>query len=259
MVLATAFSSLDPALVEEEGADDVLRDCSPSNRLRQTRSAPCPRGVDQDDVCWICLDPAGPFGQLERPCACPRSVHAMCLARWQLHSAGRDEERTCRFCHTELRDWKPVMTEATGAKVVTPYMRVSFNGKTYKVQVQPGPEGAAAFERQIRSLLQLPEGLEFDVIFHCRAPGTGDKLQLQGLNAFDAAVHCASLSNKSSSTSSSSSSGSSTSPAAGASSSGGRNKQTKKPLGAFGRLLAAFGCRAPGDDDAAPGSDQAAS
>jgi len=179
MVLATAFSSLDPALVEEEGADDVLRDCSPSNRLRQTRSAPCPRGVsrayraatchdsgwlganhwpvgprgarapaptpahragqamwrnfrtvckllcsqpassllstycpgpqilharhppthtthskqkqvDQDDVCWICLDPAGPFGQLERPCACPRSVHAMCLARWQLHSAGRE-------------------------------------------------------------------------------------------------------------------------------------------------------------------------
>jgi hypothetical protein len=65
------------------------------------------------------------------------------------------------------------MTEAAGAKVVTPYMRVSFNGKTYKVQVQPGPEGAAAFERQIRSLLQLPEGLEFDVIFHCRAPGTG--------------------------------------------------------------------------------------
>jgi hypothetical protein len=86
----------------------------------------------------------------------------------------RSEERVCRFCHTELRDWKPVMTEAAGAKVVTPYMRVSFNGKTYKVQVQPGPEGAAAFEKQIRSLLQLPEGLEFDVIFHCRAPGTGE-------------------------------------------------------------------------------------
>jgi hypothetical protein len=79
----------------------------------------------------------------------------------------------CRFCHKELHDWKPVITQAAGAKVVTPYMRVSFNGKTYKVQVQPGPEGAAAFERQIRSLLALPEGLEFDVIFHCRAPGTG--------------------------------------------------------------------------------------
>jgi len=119
------------------------------------------------------------------------------------------------------------MTEATGAKVVTPYMRVSFNGKTYKVQVQPGPEGAAAFERQIRSLLQLPEGLEFDVIFHCRAPGTGDKLQLQGLNAFDAAVHCASLSNKN---------------GAGAAGAGDR-RAPKKPVGAFSRLLAALGCR----------------
>lgn len=161
----------------------------------------------------------------------------MCLARWQLHSAGREEERVCRFCHTELRDWKPVMTQATGAKVVTPYMRVSFGGKTYKVQVQPGPEGAAAFERQIRSLLQLPEGLEFDVIFHCRAPGTGDKLQLQGLNAFDAAVHCASLSNKSSSSQASS----------------GDRKAPKKAAGAFGRLLAAFGCRNLADDTPAGG------
>jgi hypothetical protein len=200
------------------------------------------------------------------------------------------------------------MTEAAGAKVVTPYMRVSFNGKTYKVQVQPGPEGAAAFERQIRSLLQLPEGLEFDVIFHCRAPGTGargrwrgraraglkgwpgglgppragpgfgrlcpapagsgrvawsvppdsarvthpraalrapspchrrmpgDKLQLQGLNAFDAAVHCASLSNKQ-----------------GAGQAGAADKRgvSKKQPGPFGRLLAALGCRSVSASDEA--------
>eukprot|EP00879_Flechtneria_rotunda_P004826 GHRR01005099.1.p3 GENE.GHRR01005099.1~~GHRR01005099.1.p3 ORF type:complete len:131 (+),score=39.63 GHRR01005099.1:428-820(+) len=82
----------------------------------------------------------------------------------------------------------------TGAKVVTPFMRVSFNGKTHKVQVTPGEDGAKEFEQQIRKMLQLPEDQEFDVIFHCRAPGTGDKLQLQGLCAFDAAVHCASMS-----------------------------------------------------------------
>lgn len=230
MVLASAFSCVPPHFVEEPEQEETGE---PGSKLRAARSAPIPRGGEQDDVCWICLDPEGPQGPLERPCSCPRSVHAMCLARWQLHSAGRDEERVCRFCHTELRDWKPVMTEATGAKVVTPYMRVSFNGKTYKVQVQPGPEGAAAFERQIRSLLQLPEGLEFDVIFHCRAPGTGDKLQLQGLNAFDAAVHCASLSNK---------------PTAGPGGSAGERKQAKKPAGALGRLLAAFGCRSGGDE-----------
>lgn len=73
-------------------------------------------------------------------------------------------------------------------------MRVSFNGKTYKVPVKPGDEGAREFENEIRKLLRLPEEQEFDVIFHCKAPVTGDKLQLQGLNAFDAAVHCASVS-----------------------------------------------------------------
>ncbi|KIZ03111.1 hypothetical protein MNEG_4852 [Monoraphidium neglectum] len=122
-------------------------------------------------------------------------------------------------------------------------MRVSFNGKTYKVQVQPGPEGAAAFERQIRSLLQLPETIEFDVIFHCRAPGTGDKLQLQGINAFDAAVHCASLSNKQGA---GAKAGASATAAA-----EGAQRGPKKPTSAFGRLLAAFGCRLGGDDEAA--------
>ncbi|KIZ07041.1 hypothetical protein MNEG_0912 [Monoraphidium neglectum] len=242
MVLSSAFSCVDPALVDDP-EDESFSDCSSSGGkgapLRSSRSEPIPRSADQEDVCWICLDPAGAHGTLERPCACPRSVHAMCLARWQLHSAGRDEERVCRFCHTELRDWKPVMTQATGAKVVTPYMRVSFGGKTYKVQVQPGPEGAAAFERQIRSLLQLPEGLEFDVIFHCRAPGTGDKLQLQGLNAFDAAVHCASLSNKT--------------PSSSQAAAAGDRKAPRKAAGAFGRLLAALGCRT-GADDAQPGA-----
>jgi hypothetical protein len=85
----------------------------------------------------------------------------------------RSEETKCRFCQADLRDWKPVMTKATGAKLVTPYMRVSFNGRTHKVQVKPGVEGAKEFETQIRRLLQLPEDQEFDVIFHCRAPGTG--------------------------------------------------------------------------------------
>ena len=40
---------------------------------------------------------------------------------------------------------------------------VSFNGRTHKVQVQPGPEGAKAFEKEIRDMLQLPEEQEFDV------------------------------------------------------------------------------------------------
>ncbi|KAF6253886.1 hypothetical protein COO60DRAFT_373109 [Scenedesmus sp. NREL 46B-D3] len=146
--------------------------------------------MEQDsDCCWICLC-GEDAGELASVCSCPRRVHEKCLARWQLHSAGRSEEKTCRFCGSVLQDWKPHMS--SGAKVA-PYMRVSFNGKTHKVQVQPGEEGAKEFEQQIRHMLALPEDQEFDVIFHCRAPGTGDKLQLQGLCAFDAAVHCASM------------------------------------------------------------------
>jgi hypothetical protein len=85
------------------------------------------------------------------------------------------EEKTCRFCGTVLQDWKPHMS--SGSKVA-PYMRVSFNGKTHKVQVKPGDDGAKEFEQQIRRMLALPEDQEFDVIFHCRAPGTGGTQQL---------------------------------------------------------------------------------
>eukprot|EP00775_Hariotina_reticulata_P011857 gene11857-12001_t len=111
----------------------------------------------------------------------------------ELQQAGKEEEKRCRFCRQVLQDWKPHMMN--GHKVSTPYMRVSFNGKTHKVQVRPGEEGMKDFEVQIRKMLQLPEDQDFDVIFHCRAPGSGDKLQLQGLCAFDAAVHCASMTN----------------------------------------------------------------
>lgn len=69
---------------------------------------------------------------------------------------------------------------SSGSKVA-PYMRVSFNGKTHKVQVKPGEEGAKEFEQQIRKMLQLPEDQEFDVIFHCRAPGTGEQPYRTGI------------------------------------------------------------------------------
>jgi hypothetical protein len=71
----------------------------------------------------------------------------------------------------------------------------------------------------------------------------GDKLQLQGINAFDAAVHCASLSNKQGA---GAKAGASATAAA-----EGAQRGPKKPTSAFGRLLAAFGCRLGGDDEAA--------
>jgi hypothetical protein len=40
-------------------------------------------------------------------------------------------------------------------------------------QVYPGADGRARFEAQIRELIQLEEGEDFDVEFECKAPDTG--------------------------------------------------------------------------------------
>lgn len=143
-------------------------------------------------MCWICLDGSATNEMLVAPCSCPRVAHPSCLARWQLQSAGKSEELHCRFCNKHLPDWRHVMTPQN-SKQVTPYMRVSYGGKNYKLKVNPGPDGLQQFENEVRKLLKLPTGQDFEVIFHCRAPGSGDVLQLHGLNAYDAAVHCASV------------------------------------------------------------------
>jgi hypothetical protein len=115
------------------------------------------------------------------------SADTTCVTRPAIDKlyATADEETTCRFCHEVLADWKNVMTESTGSRVVTPYMRISFNGRTHKVAVRPGHEGSEDFQREIKRLLQLPEDQQFDVIFHCRAPGTGKSPSKIELCSFD--------------------------------------------------------------------------
>ena len=71
------------------------------------------------------------------------------------------EERHCRFCQEALPDWKEQMQ--AGSKQATPYMRVSFNGRTHKVPVKPGEQGQKEFAHAIRKLLNLPDDQEFDV------------------------------------------------------------------------------------------------
>jgi E3 ubiquitin-protein ligase DOA10 len=46
--------------------------------------------MEDENVCWICLDGEQPERQLVRPCKCPRSVHQDCLARWCLQSGGKE-------------------------------------------------------------------------------------------------------------------------------------------------------------------------
>lgn len=145
-----------------------------------------------EEYCWICFDVANENESLERPCRCPRHVHRSCLARWQLQSAGKEEEKRCRFCHQELPDWKSAFKPVSG-KLELPIVAVMCNGHMYKCRVRPGPEGQRQFEQQIKRMFRLPEDTPFTVTFNVRAPTTDDELEFRGLDSFDAVSFCASL------------------------------------------------------------------
>lgn len=147
-------------------------------------------------LCWICLDIGG---ELIYPCKCPRTAHKRCLARWQLQSAGTRKETHCEFCDSTLPDWKYALTpEPEGKQAMAPaVMNVNFDGKTYSFEVEPGPEGYSKFTESIRKAFNLPEDSELNITFTCdepTVPELGALLTLQGPGAYDAAVHCASLS-----------------------------------------------------------------
>lgn len=151
---------------------------------------------DDSPICWICLDLGG---DLVYPCRCPRMAHKSCLARWQLQSAGTRKETHCEFCDSVLPDWKHALT---GTKTVErppapAIMNVNFDGKTYSFEVEPGPDGYRKFTEAIRMAFELPDDSELNITFTCdepTLPEVGSLLTLQGPGAYDAAVHCASLS-----------------------------------------------------------------
>ncbi len=151
---------------------------------------------DDSPVCWICLDLGG---ELVYPCRCPRMAHKACLARWQLQSAGTRKETHCEFCDSVLPDWKHALTgpEAPQGSSAPAIMNVNFDGKTYSFEVEPGPNGYRKFTEAIRMAFELPDDSELNITFTCdepTLPEVGSLLTLQGPGAYDAAVHCASLS-----------------------------------------------------------------
>lgn len=149
-----------------------------------------------DDVCWICLDDHQDEQGLFAPCKCPRKVHPKCLARWQLQQAGRPEETHCRFCTSPLADWKASLTpEGLKPEVqkVQPIMVVYFEGEIHRIPVKQGTEGLKEFTGRIRDLFRLPEDVDISLTFGCKEPMSGQHLKLEGIGAFDAAVHCASV------------------------------------------------------------------
>ncbi|KAG1658796.1 hypothetical protein FOA52_011738 [Chlamydomonas sp. UWO 241] len=127
------------------------------------------------------------------------------MARWQLQKAGQREEHFCRFCSSALPDWKralvaPAPVESAAAP--EPIMVVTLGDVVHRLQVKPGPDGMREFQATIRSLFQIPEDVEFEVSFRCKAPtaiydekrgAALDTIQLDGIDSYEAATHCASL------------------------------------------------------------------
>jgi len=74
-------------------------------------------------------------------------------------------------------------------------MNVNFDNKTYSFQVSPGADGYKQFTEAIRKAFHLPDDSELNITFTCDEPSSaGALLTLSGPGAYDAAVHCASVS-----------------------------------------------------------------
>ncbi len=72
------------------------------------------------------------------------------------------EERFCRFCSTELPDWKTALTPSH-LKPAEPIMVVTLGSEVHRIKVKPGPEGVKEFEGKIRALFNIPPEVEFEV------------------------------------------------------------------------------------------------
>ncbi|KAK9815250.1 hypothetical protein WJX72_000688 [[Myrmecia] bisecta] len=109
---------------------------------------------------------------------------------WQLYSAGKREEKACRFCHSTLPDWRQAHQALPRAP---PIMTVTHNGAMHLLTVQPGEAGMAEFQANIRGIFGLQGTDVISLTFGCKAPGSGEDLTLEGWASFDAAVHCAAI------------------------------------------------------------------
>ena len=167
-------------------------------RCGRSRVACAAECEEVDSVCWICMEHAqapNETGALTRPCRCPRMVHARCLARWQLQSAGGQEENQCRFCGERLPDWTTEMTPRRVKPSPTAVMEVVLRGRTHRVTVEPGRAGREKFEHEIREVFGLHDDDELEFTFDCSVPTAEQpKIVLEGKNSYDAAFHCASVS-----------------------------------------------------------------
>lgn len=152
-----------------------------------------------EEPCYICLsnESAHDHDALIRPCPCPRNVHRRCLARWQLKQAGKPEETSCRFCqHTIGDDWRNVLTPLylrPYMSYMRPTLGITFNGEQYDICVELNTTTLPKFLEAVRLACKFPPEHEFDMRFVCQDPFHGGDIAFESINAFNAAVYCATI------------------------------------------------------------------
>ncbi len=106
------------------------------------------------------------------------------------------EESNCRFCDAKYPSWKESLTPATPAnrQKANPIFSVHFNGQCYRISVKPGEEGRQRFQKQLMHITGSKTMENMQAMFQCRAPETQDELEFKSMEAFDAVMHCASIS-----------------------------------------------------------------
>ncbi|KAG2497297.1 hypothetical protein HYH03_004880 [Edaphochlamys debaryana] len=71
-----------------------------------------------------------------------------------------------------------------------PVLSIYYNNTCCRMRVRPGPDGLQAFLRQLEAIVGRDVS-NINYVFRCRCPDTGAEIFLQGLQAFEAAMHCA--------------------------------------------------------------------
>jgi hypothetical protein len=79
----------------------------------------------------------------------------------------RSEERFCRFCRSELPDWREVHASLPKA---TPVMSVVHNGSMHQVSVEQGTGGQEQFRAKIREIFGLADDDAIHLTFGCKVP-----------------------------------------------------------------------------------------
>jgi hypothetical protein len=129
---------------------------------------------DDENDCWICL---GKSADIIKPCKCPRYVHPLCLARWQIENIGTSEEIQCRFCNDLFPSWKNIYTLQEEHTLSPISFKVICMGIEHKLNVVPN--GFERFKIELMKLYRLANDQEFSITYACTVPNEKSNITIK--------------------------------------------------------------------------------